>query len=150
MTTRLAFANGDTRNSAATAAERIWAHARFQNHSGSFYGVSGATWSNGRMPESDALTYADARRAGEIAYTICSYGTPIAYRLTDGLWVVPTATYSPTTGRHQSAVWAILRALDINTSFRWEPAILASGKPSRARRERLQTVFSPLTADNAR
>lgn len=68
----------------------IWA-TRSPNGSGQIYG---------RAAE---LYLADAT-AGELAYVVYSYATPIAWYTKRGAWVVPEEKYSSTTSRHQSVV----------------------------------------------
>lgn len=75
--------------------------------SGSLSAEEGATYSTGRMSDTDAREY-DADR-DSITYTVMSYGTPIAWVLTDGSVKIPDATYSRTTGQQITLVRAHLR-----------------------------------------
>lgn len=59
--------------------------------------IEGAASGCGRMSYDTAAEY----RADRIAYTVLSYGTPIAWVTADGTVKVPAVTYSPTTTRHQ-------------------------------------------------
>ena len=45
-------------------------------------------------------------RSDSIVQVIYSYGTPIAW-LDAGAWVVPSVSYSVTTGRHQGSLWKL-------------------------------------------
>jgi hypothetical protein len=65
-------------------------------------GVEGAAYSTGRMPAGDAAEYNAHAKNNEIAYTVLSYATPIAYVTRDGAVRVPDAKYSVTTTHHQS------------------------------------------------
>lgn len=64
-------------------------------------GRGGLPWGH-RLPAEWADEYLGAVRNGLIAFTVYSYGTPIAWRLKDGMRVVPDVRYSATTGRHQA------------------------------------------------
>lgn len=57
----------------------------------------------GRLPEKWQEQFIADREIG-INYVIFSYGTPIAWHLTDGTWVKPNVKYSPTTSKHQSRI----------------------------------------------
>jgi hypothetical protein len=65
-------------------------------------GVAGPVHDTGALPIGWHDRYADARERQEITYTVLSYWTPIAWRLTSGEWVVPGVKYSPTTSKHQT------------------------------------------------
>lgn len=99
---------------------------------------------HGIMPYVEASVMESNMAERGIDYIIRSYSTPIAYRLLDGTWIVPTASYSVTTGRHQSHVWSILRKLGIDVSWHWVPDTLKSGKPSKSRSHRVTTAFWPI------
>jgi hypothetical protein len=43
-------------------------------------------------------------RNGHSLYAVWSYGTPIAFVVDNGTWIVPDERYSVTTSRHQSRV----------------------------------------------
>lgn len=60
----------------------------------------------GILPDNWVTVYKNERDNPDqgIVYTIFSYATPIAWRLTDGTWIVPPVRYSVTTTGHQSAV----------------------------------------------
>ena len=66
----------------------------------SFRGRAEPTYSSGRLPRQ--LT--PSLRNIETDFTVYSYGTPIAWRSTEGHWEVPRINYSRTTQRHQSAI----------------------------------------------
>jgi hypothetical protein len=68
---------------------------------GNFRAVAGGESEIGRLPEPYRTWYRDAFWRGDIAYTVYSYRTPIAWECADGSVWVPPVTYSPTTSRHQ-------------------------------------------------
>jgi hypothetical protein len=72
----------------------------------SMRGESGWNSALGYLPENWQVVYKANREDKEnpITFTIFSYGTPIAWRLEDGTWIVPPVKYSVTTTGHQSAV----------------------------------------------
>lgn len=53
-------------------------------------------WDSGRLPREHVESFQRS------TYAVFSYATPIAW-VTDGVWTIPTARYSVTTSRHQSA-----------------------------------------------
>lgn len=63
--------------------------------SGSLTGIDGASGGTGRMPHDIAKEY--ERDRDKITYTVMSYGTPIAWVLTDGTVKIPDVGYSRTT-----------------------------------------------------
>jgi len=67
-------------------------------------GIEGS-WTTGRMPDDFAREYRKAASANEIVYTILSYGTPIAWVLSDGTEVKPPVKYSVTTSKHQGRIY---------------------------------------------
>jgi hypothetical protein len=73
-----------------------------------FYGVqgSGSPRASERWYLGGAAleAFAKDQDAGEIAYSVWSYATPIAWYTKRGEWVVPADKYSHTTGRHQGIV----------------------------------------------
>ena len=75
-----------------------------QNSTGSLRLVLGSVWYTGRLPDSFVLLYKESRGNSKITHTVLSYQTPIAWRLTDGSWVIPETSYSVTTSRHQGIV----------------------------------------------
>ena len=76
-------------------------HKAFKRSGFAMQGVEGAVSSTGRMPTEDAREYNNFANAGQIAYTVLSYATPIAYVTKDGAVRVPDARYSNTTTAHQ-------------------------------------------------
>jgi hypothetical protein len=89
-----------------TQHEAVAAIARGENFQASAlcgYELSDAKWCGVGIAYGEAL-----RRFKEdemrIRYVVKSYATPIAWRLDDGTWVVPSEKYSHTTSRHQFRV----------------------------------------------
>lgn len=76
---------------------------------GKLRAVVGREGSGGRLPEEYAAQY----RAGNVVYTVFSYGTPIAWSTSGGGWVVPAVSYSRTTTVHQGKVRSAL----VNVSY---------------------------------
>jgi hypothetical protein len=64
-------------------------------------GVEGAVSSTGEMPKEHAETYKMHASNNDIAYTVLSYVTPIAYVTRYGDVIVPDYKYSRTTSHHQ-------------------------------------------------
>lgn len=71
--------------------------------------VAGAVTSVGHLPEPYAGQYKRLADAGQIAYTVISYATPIAWVTTGGTVIVPDVRYSVTTLRQQGQCGAWLR-----------------------------------------
>lgn len=65
-------------------------------------GIEGAALDSGRMPTEDAREYNNHANAGQVAYTVLSYATPIAYVTKDGAVRIPDTSYSVTTTHHQN------------------------------------------------
>src|SRR5512142_1466846 len=59
----------------------------------------------GQLPE----PYRSELRDSIVDYAIYSYNTPIAWRRVDGVWRIPSVTYSLTTTGHQLLVRNLLR-----------------------------------------
>jgi hypothetical protein len=59
--------------------------------------IEGKTSLSGRLPVGELIAY----RKSEIAYTVISYQTPIAWVTTDGEVYVSQESYSVTTSHHQ-------------------------------------------------
>ncbi len=81
----------------------------FHNNGKTFRGVhrdaeSARLPARGWMPESDYHRMAMMQDMHGIDYVVFSYGTVIAYRLTNGVWVTPSAKYSRTTTAHQHKI----------------------------------------------
>ncbi len=76
----------------------------FQCH-GALSGVEGTVEDTGRMPKEWADIYREGAEFGCIAYTVLSFGTPIAWRIDRSHWVFPRVGYSATTkARHRPRV----------------------------------------------
>jgi hypothetical protein len=60
-------------------------------------GIEGKASSTGRLDAEYVKAYQDA----DVAYTVVSYATPIAWVTSDGKIVIPEDRYSPTTSNHQ-------------------------------------------------
>jgi len=91
----------DTRTAAQLMAQGN--PARAGGNSGgrhSFRGRAEPTTGGGRLPRQ----LNPSLRNIETDFTVYSYGTPIAWRSTEGHWEVPNINYSRTTQRHQSAL----------------------------------------------
>lgn len=69
----------------------------------------------GRLPEPWRTLLNRHNTAGQIAYVVLSYATPIAWVLVDGTHVIPDVKYSVTTSRHQSLVRSALAGNGIRT-----------------------------------
>ena len=67
------------------------------------YGQAFGPWDDGRLPRGHQASFLTAD------YAVYSYATPIAWHVPEFGWVMPETRYSPTTGRHQSAVRSALR-----------------------------------------
>jgi len=74
----------------------------FDTH-GALSAMAGAYWDSGRMPSEYATQYRAQRN--DIVYTVLSYGTPIAWVLSDGTEVKPPVKYSVTTSKHQGKIY---------------------------------------------
>lgn len=66
-------------------------------------GVTGSL-GYGRLPEEWRATFDKNQRDHRIVYSVYSYGTPIAWMLSDGTVHMPDVNYSVTTSRHQNIV----------------------------------------------
>lgn len=91
----------DTRTAAQLMAQGN--PARAGGNSGgthSFRGRAEPAYASGRLPRQ----LSPSLRNIETDFTVYSYGTPIAWRSTEGHWEVPRINYSRTTQRHQSAL----------------------------------------------
>lgn len=76
---------------------------------GNFTGEVGNAWTYGQLPEPFRSEYKAAEDAGQVAYTVSSYYTPIGWVLTSGEVIIPEVKYSSTTSRHQGIVRLNLR-----------------------------------------
>lgn len=65
-------------------------------------GVEGAVSGTGRMPAGSANMYRANAEVDMVAYTVVSYGTPIAWVTREGMVIIPDAKYSVTTTHHQN------------------------------------------------
>lgn len=77
----------------------------------SMYGIRGNKYSGelGYLPSEWRTEFRDAFDAGSVEYVVVSYGTPIAWRVLDGSWIIPDVKYSSTTSRHQNIVKGAVR-----------------------------------------
>ena len=92
-----------TRNAAAIA--RAFRNSENFATSGALKGVADPYWiETGRMSREDAHALRTAQNDLGIDYIVLSYGTPIAYLIKRGEWVVPDARYSVTTSKHQHTI----------------------------------------------
>lgn len=85
-------------------AAKIAKREAFATHNGTLTGVrtDGEPFhGTGRLPEDWRRIFERQGGAGELAYVVTSYVTPIAWVLTDGTVIIPDARYSVTTTRHQ-------------------------------------------------
>ena len=83
--------------------------------SGALKGEATPYWiDSGRMAQDDANALRTAKYAPGIHYVVYSYGTPIAYLVKSGGWVVPDAKYSATTSKHQTTVRRALRLVGMS------------------------------------
>jgi hypothetical protein len=129
---------------AAQAAQLIQDGEPFNNAGKSFTGVTRHYYGPGRMCAESAELFNSHLRNRQVDYVMRSYATPVAYHLTTGAWIVPTDTYSVTTAKHMSRVWAILRELGVDTRFEWVPDVSpVTGKPLKSKSHREQVVFLP-------
>lgn len=69
-------------------------------------GKVGGFASTGRL----SMEWAERYGLSDVTYTVVSYGTPIAWVLSDGAVVIPTESYSLTTTQHQAAARRALTA----------------------------------------
>jgi hypothetical protein len=77
---------------------------------GSLSGQPSTGWT-GRLPSEWQTEYRD--REDRIAYTVYSYGTPIAWLDTEEGWVMPDVKYSVTTSKQQGTIRMALYYLDV-------------------------------------
>ncbi|MFD5701321.1 hypothetical protein [Streptomyces lasiicapitis] len=78
----------------------------------------------------------------EIAYTVLSYQTPIAWVLRSGVVAIPTVKYSRTTTGHQGLLYALHTRDDNSLSVAAQMERLIRGRGTRARDERLRGAQS--------
>jgi hypothetical protein len=74
----------------------------FQRKGFSMTAVDGAVSTTGRLPQQYADQYNMAAKHGQVAYTVLSYSTPIAWVTANGNVIVPDVKYSQTTTQQQS------------------------------------------------
>lgn len=74
----------------------------FKRHGFNMWASEGATMLQGRLPEAYWEQYSVLAKNGSIAYTVLSYGTPIAWVTLGGTVIIPDVKYSVTTTHHQS------------------------------------------------
>lgn len=79
---------------------------------GALHAVAGGAGNTGRLLDPYRSAYRHAAGGGRIAYTVCSYRTPIGWVLDDGSVIVPPVSYSPTTSRHQRLLYALGESAD--------------------------------------
>lgn len=77
-------------------------HEPFKRSGYSMSAVEGAVSSTGQMPRHDADEYNTHAKNNDLAYTVLSYATPIAYVTRDGAVRIPDAKYSNTTTQQQN------------------------------------------------
>ncbi len=65
-------------------------------------GIEGAVSSTGRLEGDAKDSYNQAARENNLAYTVLSYATPIAWVTRGGDVIIPDGRYSVTTTHHQS------------------------------------------------
>jgi hypothetical protein len=85
------------------AGELVAKRQPFSNAGGTFRGIVGNPDTLGELPPE----WRHAFPRTHVDYTILSYSTPIAW-LTEGRWIMPPVTYSPTTTQHQGVLRAWL------------------------------------------
>lgn len=84
-----------------------------ENNRANFYGVDRArAYGTGWLRGHALRSFERDRTAGVIDYTLYSYATPIAWHVSrdDGrnrYWVIVDDSFSPSTNRHQSALWRL-------------------------------------------
>lgn len=66
----------------------------------SMYGATTPGYSVGRLSRDWQTVY--FATANQIDYVVYSFATPIAWHLRNGLWIIPSTTYSGYTSRHQA------------------------------------------------
>lgn len=90
-------------------AECLRAGESFETHE-ALRGVAGSTLTSsfgGRLPGEYSTPPGQT-----VDYVVYSYGTPIAWRLSDtGKWIVPNVSYSRTTSCHQGTIRAAVSQL---------------------------------------
>jgi hypothetical protein len=91
------------------ASHLIGAGKPFSNSTGNLRGFPGRPSTFGWLSQENRAKFPDKG----VTYTIMSYDTPLAWRLEDGSWVMPKASYSPTTGKQQSIVRGLLAGLKV-------------------------------------
>lgn len=78
---------------------REFISARREFNGSSMSGRKTPTGDVGRLPGNWRDVY--YQTAGRIDYIIYSFSTPIAWHTNDGLWIIPSVTYSSYSSRHQ-------------------------------------------------
>jgi len=86
---------GKARTVAALAARKPFKRSGY-----GMWAMEGVSATTGRMDPDAAREYTEDR--SNVAYTVLSYATPIAWVLADGTVKVPDVSYSRTTTQHQT------------------------------------------------
>lgn len=95
----------------SSATEFILARREFNGSS--MRGRTTPNYEVGRLPEAWRDVY--YHTANDIDYIVYSFATPIAWHTRDGLWFVPSVTYSGYSSRHQ---WYARRAAMTDNTFK--------------------------------
>lgn len=104
------------KSSWTTLRDLIKSGHEFHNNGKTFRGVRwdadhASLPGKGKMPESEYSKLELMHRLRGIDYVVFSYWTPIAYRLSNGVWITPTVKYSNTTSQHQGKINTAAHAL---------------------------------------
>lgn len=67
-------------------------------------GTVGAPGRAGRLEGEDLTLWRRHCVNPDVTFTVWSYGTPIAWRMADGSWVLVSGRFSVTTSKHQGVV----------------------------------------------
>lgn len=104
------------KSSWTTLRDLIRAGHEFHNNGKTFRGVrwdadSASKPGKGKMPEAEYSHLDVMHKLHGIDYVVFSYSTPIAYRLSNGVWITPAVKYSNTTSQHQGKINTAAHAL---------------------------------------
>jgi hypothetical protein len=133
-----------TRTNTRSGAEYAMRSEPFYSHSSNFSGRrytqeldESATFAT--ASSNPQITYDIDAEQGDINYVVYSYNTPIAWRLHDFSWRMPSHRYSRTTSRHQSAIRYALS----NANYRSPQQVAENILMDRGRRQSTTYGMSP-------
>lgn len=83
----------------------LWQSRTPFNCNNTLRGFEGTSATMGQLPQEWRNVYRNAEDREDIAFTVVSYSTPIAWVLNDGEIVKPPVKYSVTTSKHQGKIY---------------------------------------------